>query len=232
MSIRLTAVFLTILMFFATQSPIKAEAVPVSRLGDSVFRDVWHAILADAGIDAEFVSAPRDVRRDMFVRGELVLDCCSVAAWRNREDEQQVQLWSKPFFYTVDHLILQRGRKYELEDPNDLRGFTVGVVQGFAYREDTRFGKTVSKVSLGEVFTLVATGKADMTIANHQEFRRRQKLDPKPLVLGPEYHRLALKARVHRSRPDLLARMDAAITRLKQQGEIARLTGIRLRQSH
>lgn len=208
---------------------VSAEALTASRLGDSVFRDVWHAILEEAGIEAELVSAPRDVRRDMFVRGELVLDCCSVEAWRSREDEKQVQLWSKPFFYTVDHLILQKGRTYDIPDVMDLTGFRVAVVQGFAYREGTRFGVVVERVSLGEVFDAVATGAADITISNHQEFRRRQKLEPRPIVLGPQYHRLALKARVHNSRPDLLARLDGAIARLMADGHIAKLTGARLR---
>ncbi len=217
---------------FLLASAVTANAedrITASRIGDSVFRDVWHAILEDAGIEAELIAAPRDVRRDMFVRGELVLDCCSVEAWRNRPDEIEAQLWTSPFFYTVDHLILQEGRDYDLPDPDDLTAYRVGVVQGFAYKKDSHFGSTVSRVSLGEVFEAVASGDADLTIANHQEFRRRQKLNPLPLVLGPEYHRLALKARVHRSRADLLPRLEAAITRLKANGRIATLTGVRLR---
>jgi hypothetical protein len=205
------------------------DPVPASRIGDSVFRDVWHAILEDAGIETRLIAAPRDVRRDMFVRGELVLDCCSVEAWRNRPDEIAVQLWTSPFFYTVDHLILREGREYHLPDPDDLTAFKVGIVQGFAYKQDSHFGPVVSRVSLGEVFEAVASGEADLTIANHQEFRRRQRLNPLPLVLGPEYHRLALKARVHRSRADLLPRIEAAIARLQKSGRIAVLTGARLR---
>ncbi|WP_262690795.1 substrate-binding periplasmic protein [Kordiimonas aestuarii] len=206
-----------------------AEPVTASRLGDSVFRDVWHAILNEAGIEAKLIAAPRGVRRDMFVRGELVLDCCSVEAWRNRADEIETQLWTVPFFYTVDHLILQAGRRYDIPDPLDLTAFKVGIVQGFTYKKDTHFGDVISRVSLGEVFEAVAAGEADLTIANHQEFRRRQKLTPLPLVLGPEYHRLGLRARVHNSRPDLLPRVEAAIKRLNANGTIARLTGARLR---
>ncbi|WP_417462518.1 substrate-binding periplasmic protein [Kordiimonas sp.] len=206
-----------------------SDVAKASRIGDSVFRDVWHAILDEAGIDVELIAAPRDVRRDMFVRGELVLDCCSVPDWRAREDEKQTQLWTSPFFYTVDHLIIQEGKEYDLPDPTDLSAYRVGVVQGFAYRRDATFGDVVVRVSLGEVFEAVARGEADLTIANHQEFRRRQKLNPLPLVLGPVHHRLGLRARVHKTRADLLPRLEAAIKALNANGRIAHLTGARLR---
>ena len=109
--------FICIALLLGISSVARAgEPVTASRLGDSVFRDVWHAILDEAGIKATLVAAPRDVRRDMFVRGELVLDCCSAEAWRNRPEEIETQLWSQPFFYTVDHLILRAGREYEIPD--------------------------------------------------------------------------------------------------------------------
>lgn len=209
---------------------VAAEQIRASRIDKSAFRDAWHAILAEAGIESDLVAAPRDERRQMFVKGDLLLDCCSVEAWRNRPEEVDIQLWSDPFFYTVDHLILQAGRKYDLANPQDLRAYRVGVVQGFSYRNDQLFGARVERVSLGEVFDAVVTGKADLTIANHQEFQRRQKLSPRLLVLGPIHHRLALKARVHGSRPDLLARINDAIAALKADGRIVALTGTRLRQ--
>jgi ABC-type amino acid transport substrate-binding protein len=218
-----------IFLSFGLRGAKAEEAVPASRLGDSVFRDVWHAILAEAKIDAKLIAAPRDVRRQMFVDGTLVLDCCSVPAWRDTPAEQESQLWSTPFFYTVDHLILQQGRTYDLPDPRDLRAYRVAVVQGFSYRDDVLFGPKVVRVSLGEVFEAVARGQADLAIANNQEFRRRQQLRPRPLVLGPETHRLALMARIHKSRPDLQARLNTAIATLKENGRIAVLTGVRLR---
>ncbi|MCJ9428041.1 transporter substrate-binding domain-containing protein [Kordiimonas sp. A6E486] len=194
-----------------------------------MFRDAWHAILKEAAIRIKPIAAPRDVRREMFVRGKIVLDCCSAPAWRNRADEQAVQLFSVPFFPIIDHLVLRKGHDYKLADPHDLRGVTVGIVQGFTYPGQDRFGKTVTAVSMGEVFDLVVEGRADLTIANAQEFARRQRLHPRPLVLGPEYSRMVLRVRVHKSRPDLLARINKAIAALKADGRINALTGYRLR---
>ncbi|TNE62401.1 MAG: transporter substrate-binding domain-containing protein [Alphaproteobacteria bacterium] len=221
---------LSLTLFVGARPGVADDApVPASQLGDSVFRDAWHAVLQEAKIEIAPVAAPRDVRRDMFVRGDILLDCCSVPEWRNRADEQAVQLFSDPFFLVVDHLILHEGRDYGHLDPADLSGWTVGAVQGFSFRDQQHFGGLVTAVSMGEVFDLVVAGKADLTIASNQEFYRRQRLAPRPLVLGPEYDRVVLRIRVHNSRPDLLVRINAAIAALKADGRINRLTGQRLR---
>lgn len=205
------------------------DTITASRLENSVFRDAWHAILSEADLEPEMVDMAHEKRRQMFVQGDLILDCCSVKIWRERPEEKAVQLWSKPFFYTVDHLILQEGRQYDLGSPTKLQAYRVGVVHGFTYPSEESFGVRVERTTLAEVFDAIARGEADLTIANHQEFRRQQKLKHRPLVLGPEHQRLFLRARVHKSRPDLLVRIDEAIEKLQSSGQIALLTGQRLR---
>ncbi|SDE05162.1 substrate-binding periplasmic protein [Kordiimonas lacus] len=216
-------------------APVQAEGEPIraSRLEASVFRDVWHAILEESAIPVELVEIPgHEDRRRRFVTGELVLDCCSIKQWRDSEEEIAVQLWSRPVFYTVDHLVLHDGRKYDLPDPTDLRAFKVAVVHGFSYQGDDLFGRTVVLATIEQVMDAVASGEADLTIVNSQEFRRLQKLKRRPLQLGPEHNELVLRARVHQSRPDLLAQINEAIKRLQSSGRIATLTGARLRSGN
>ncbi len=213
--------------------PAAAEdgRVLASRLEASVFRDVWHAILDESGIKVELVEIPgHEERRRSFTAGKVALDCCSIVEWRDRKEEVAVQLWSQPIFYTVDHLVMQDGRAYDLPDPTDLRAFRVAVVKGFSYQGEEAFGPKVVFATIGQVLDAVASGKADVSIVNSQEFRRLQKVKRRPLVLGPEHNELILRARVHNSRPDLLVRINGAIERLKENGKIALLTGQRLRQ--
>lgn len=206
------------------------DAVLASRLEASVFRDVWHAILEDSGIDVQLVEvANHEDRRRSFASGQLLLDCCSIKAWRDRQEEISVQLWSRPIFYTIDHLVLQGGRTYDLPDPTNLKAYRVAVVRGFSYQREELFGPRVEYETISQVLDAVAAGQADVTIVNSQEFRRLQKMKRRPLVLGPEHYELILRARVHNSRPDLLAKIDAAIERLQASGRIAALTGARLR---
>lgn len=211
----------------------EGERVPASRLEASVFRDVWHAILDESGIAVELVEiAGHEDRRRRFASGEVLLDCCSIKQWRDREDEMAVQLWSRPVFYTVDHLVLQDGRTYDLPDPTQLKAYKVAVVRGFSYQGDENFGPTIVLTTIEQVLDAVASGKADVTIVNSQEFRRLQAIKRRPLVLGPEHNELVLRARVHNSRPDLLVQIDEAIKRLQSSGRIAALTGARLRSKN
>ncbi len=215
----------------ATTPAVAAEdRVLASRLEASVFRDVWHAILDEAGIKIELVEIPgHEDRRRRFVEGELLLDCCSVKAWRDREEEVAVQLWSRPIFYTVDHLVLQDGRTYDLPDPTQLQAFKVAVVRGFSYQGAEAFGPTVVTATIEQALDVVASGRADLTIVNSQEFQRLQKINRRPLILGAEHNELILRARVHKSRPDLLVQINEAIKQLQASGRIAQLTGARLR---
>lgn len=214
--------------------PVTAMAdqvkVPASRLEASVFRDVWHAILDESGIRVTLVEVPgHEDRRQQFIEGKLLLDCCSIKEWRDRDEEKAVQLWSRPVFYTIDHLVLQAGRTYDLPNPLDLRAYKVAVVKGFSYQRDDLFGPRVELATINQVLDAVAAGQADLSIVNSQEFRRLQKLQRRPLVLGPMHNELVLRSRVHNSRPDLLKRINEAIERLQASGRIAALTGARLR---
>jgi len=215
-----------------TALPSAAEdgKVLASQLEASVFRDVWHAILDESGIVVELVEVPgHEDRRRLFVEGELLLDCCSIVEWRDRKEEVAVQLWSRPVFYTVDHLVLQDGRTYDLPEPTQLQAFKVAVVRGFSYQDADQFGPKVVTATIEQALDAVASGKADLTIVNSQEFRRMQKIKRRPLVLGAKHNELILRARVHKSRPDLLVQINEAIKRLQASGRIATLTGARLR---
>lgn len=207
--------------------------VPASRLEASVFRDVWHAILDESGIAITLVEIPgHEDRRQKFISGTVVLDCCSIKEWRDRKEEIATQLWTRPVFYTVDHLVLQDGRTYDLPDPTNLKAFRVAVVKGFSYQKEDAFGPRVTFKTIDQVLDGVASGKADLTIVNSQEFWRLQKLKRRPLVLGPEHNELILRARVHNSRPDLLVQINEAIKRMQASGRIAALTGARLRSKN
>lgn len=206
------------------------EPVAAGHIEESVFRDVWQAVLLKSGIEFSLVRVSHEERRNLFIEGTIQLDCCSVKAWRAREAEMAVQLWTRPLFYTVDHLILKAGRQYDIKDPAALSDYSVAVVDGFTYPAEASFGSRVVVPSIAAALKAVAEGEADLTIVNSQEFRRLQKLEGLPLIMGPEHHRLVLRARVHKSRADLLPVLNEAIEQLHASGEIAKLTGARLRQ--
>ncbi|WP_374763311.1 substrate-binding periplasmic protein [Yunchengibacter salinarum] len=232
MLFRCCAYWIALLLFFwdGLTAATAAEPVPASRIGHSVYRDVWHAILDEAGIEARLIAAPRDVRRDMFIKGDLLLDCCSNPVWRERPEEKRLQHFTQPFAVIVDHLILHKERDYHLPDPTDLSAYKVALIRGFTYPSKLRFGETIRRVSMRDTFQAVADGEADMTVASTTEFQRRQQDWPRALKLGPVCDRVLLSGRVHEKARHLLPRINDAIERLKERGRIDRLTGQAVRE--
>lgn len=205
------------------------EPVAIASLSNSSFKDLWQAIIIEAGINANFVTASRNNRRDALVNGTLAMDCCSIPAWRATEAERAVQLYTDPIFYATDHLILQQGRDYDLSDSNDLSAYKIAVVKGFSYVGEDSFVDVIEVLTMDETFELVASGKADLTIANSQEFWRRLRLKPNPLKLGPIHDQVLLRARVHKNWAELLPRVNDAIKRLRKSGQMDMLLARRIR---
>jgi len=222
--------YISLALLLAVTFAVHSEdPVPSFQIRHSVFRDAWQAILTEADIEPTYFDVTKAKARDMFAAGVIHLDCCSTPEWRTRPEELEVQLFSEPFFFVFDHLILQKGRDYKITDPNNLSDYKVAVVKGYSFKDEMYFGERIGVNFIFEAFALVASKGADMTISNNQEFYLHQKEAPLPLVLGPVHGKHALRARVHRSRADLLPKINMAISRLKANGRITLIMAERLR---
>ncbi|MCJ9428042.1 substrate-binding periplasmic protein [Kordiimonas marina] len=210
----------------------RSWAAPIYVVGDddlSAYSPAWHAILKEAGIDAQFITAQQAERRRLFVAGRLVADCCTIPEWRQRPEEQATQLYTNPFFYAVDHIVFKAGDPSPPTSGPDLRTRRVATVTGFDYVGGDNFGTRVETESMNAALAAVAEGRADAVIVNVQEFMRLQRMEHRPLTLGREYHRVNLRARVHKDYPQLVPRLNAAIVRLRRAGKVEALVGAALR---
>lgn len=217
-------------LFSLANNPTNADDhVPVANLENSAFKDAWHAVVEQAGITADFVTMSRADRREAMVRGNLAMDCCSIPAWRSRPQEQAVQLYSDPLFYATEHLVFHKDKKAAFSGSIDLSSLRVAMVEGFNHRDQNLFGEIVYAPTMTETYALVASGKADVTFANSQEFWRRQRLTDRPIVLGPVYQQMLLRVRVHKDWHSLLPRINGAIKKLRESGEFNLLMGQRIR---
>jgi len=68
------------------------------------------------------------------------------------------------------------------------------------------------------VFSLLEAGRAQVAIIGKVDFQVRMKAQPRALEIGGIESRNGLRIRVHKTRADLLPRINAAIARLKAQG--------------
>ncbi len=207
----------------------RQDYVPVATLNDSVFTEVWRAIIEEAGIQAQYHTFSNDQARSAFVEGKVGLDCCSIPEWRTRGDEQQVQFYTDPIFSESNHMIIRDGDRYDVPVVGELSGYRVAVVKGFSYEKEELFGETVAVETIEDAFDFVVSGKADITFALRLEFVRNQRRNPRPLALGPVWSRTLLRARVHRDWVRLLPQVNEAIQKLKQSGTINYLVGKHIR---
>jgi ABC-type amino acid transport substrate-binding protein len=212
-----------------SEGPMRDPIVP-ERLrlkvgeSDSVgFRNAWHAILAEANIEPEFVDVPAERKRRMFVEGTIVLDCCAAPIWRVRPAEVAVQRWSDTFYLTREQFVFLRGKRRDISEPEDLRALRIATVGGFDYQDRAFFGTEVSGRNIADVLKLLKAERADVGIISNVDFLALNQAMPDSFELGEVRVRAQQKVRLHKSVEHLLPRINAAITRLNSDGRLIEL---------
>lgn len=195
----------------------------------SVFKSVWTAILEETGLEVGITPARARVRRFWFVDDQIQLDCCSIPAWRGRPAELEMQLYTDVLFDSVQFLIHHEDMKIQYNGPDDLSRYRVGVIVGHSHIHEEKFGSKVVVNSYSELFKLIAEGGADIASANEQEFRFQMGRADWPIVRGPIFHRLSLRARVRKEHAELVPKLNQAIEKLRKNGKIDMLIGTAIR---
>ena len=174
----------------------------------SVLRSAWRAILDETGLPVEFKVSQAEARRVHFVEGRIVLDCCSIPEWRTRPAEVAVQLYTEPFFVSAQFFIYHETAPFRYKTPADLKSKTIAVIRGHDHLHQEYFGQKVLVNDFRELFEAVSDGSADIAIVNEQEFKFQMSQYDFPVAQGDVFHRLAARARVHKSRGRLVAKAE------------------------
>lgn len=217
--------FLVALMMVMAASLDAEEIIPAGQTGSVEFNKLYEAILQDAGISYDMKVLPTNRKRRMFVEGEILIDCCTAKSWRNRPEEIAVQLNSREFIRSAEHYFFHRDRDAEIKSIEDLKRFSIAVVRGYVYRQEQFFGPRVAVADIAEMMRIVAAKRADIGIINPYDFRRRIKNTGLPLRMGGEHEASNLVIRVHKSRPDLLARINKVIDSYLAEDRIIKQLG-------
>ncbi|MCJ9428039.1 substrate-binding periplasmic protein [Kordiimonas marina] len=221
MSVPVRSLFLGLLLCFSVSLPSVAQAsLKVGQSNSIEYSRVWEAILNDAGIRADFVIAPTDKKRQMFVNGAIQLDCCASPLWRQKPEEKAVQLFSDVFYRSPEYYVFPEGHVLKIKAAQDLRQFRVAVIRGFSYKGEEDFGSVVECRDMNELLDTVAAGKADLAFINLNDYQRRMREKPRAVALGQLAFIADLRIQVRRSSAKLLPRINGAIARLKASGRI------------
>ena len=206
----------------ASKDALKSD-VPAGQADTQGFELVWHAILEEAGINAQFINVPHARKRRLFVEGLIVVDCCVVPIWRSRPEEKAVQLFSDVFYEAKEHYVFPSGFDTNINAPGDLRNMRVAVIRGYDYHYSAFFGETLSTSNVAAQMDLLEARRAHVAIISDVDFRRQMFLKPRDLVLGGVNLTSGLRIRVHQSQQHLLPHINDAIARLKTAGKIEEL---------
>ncbi len=232
---RLVCIVFLITVFSLISSPSRAEQQTVynagsSKKGINVFETSWVAILAEAGLNINYIKADFIQRRELFDRGEIVLECCSIPEWHKDPEEQKIQLYTRPFFSTYEHIVHKESAILDTSNLTDLWARRVSFVKGFHYRGAEHFQYVIYFDTLSEAMRAVSKGDVEFSIVNNQEFGKFQRQhNAYDLVLGDVWEHIPMAIRVRREQAHLVPRINKAINILRAKGIIARLIGITLR---
>jgi len=228
--------FLTLLAVFpamaggaAAQDLAQAPTTPtndvaiIATVFTTPLEQVWQAVITEAGIPFKRTTALQGRRRRMFIEGFVTIDCCFSPAWRNRPEEQVVQLFTDSIYVTEIRYVFKKGETIPMPSPQRLRNLRFAVVRGFDYTFMDYFGEIIAVNSPADAMRLVELGRADVTESSKVQFEYDMARHPRALVLGDVSNYTSLHARVHISRADLLPRLNAAIGRMKKDGRIQKI---------
>jgi len=214
-----------VLMLFASHRALSEDRIPVGQTNSVEFNTLYQAILDDAGINYNMLVIPTNRKRRMFVAGEILIDCCTAKVWRTRPEEIASQLNSREFIKSAEHYVFHKNNDIEIHSVDQLKRHRIAIVRGFVYKQQDYFGEVLETTDLDEMLRVVAAGRAEVGIINPYDFRRRMKTSPLPLRLGSEHEASSLVIRVHKSRPELLQRINAVIDQYLAEGRILKQIG-------
>lgn len=206
--------------FQESRSAKASEKIIVGQTDSIEFDAIYEAILKEADIDYEMMVVPSARKRRMFVEGKIVIDCCAAVAWRQKPEEIAVQLHSKTFIQSAEHYFYHADSDITVSDHKDLKNFRLSIVRSYVYRGDRYFKNVVPANDIAQMMTLVSLKRAELGIINPYDFQRRMEKHPMPLRLGGQHEASSLTIRVHKSRAELLPRINAVIDRYLAEGLI------------
>ncbi|MEX6501211.1 substrate-binding periplasmic protein [Pseudomonas zhanjiangensis] len=193
-----------------------------------IYQDIFDELARLTGdrFDIQYYPYPRIGL--LFEAGMLDIEPGVYPGWvRNRPIPG---LFSVPFGEVVDVMAFAPGKAFPVQEPEDLRGKSVGLVRGYAYPD---------------LAPLIAAGQIDRRNALNEaqllEMLVRQRFDQivinkavvqYSVLKKPKYHSLEIgdvmstfdvSMRVHPEHEAWLPKLDAAILELKRQGLIEKI---------
>lgn len=190
-----------------------------------IYRDIFDRITERTGVEFETVHLPFPRAQKMFDAGQIHVEPGINPVWRG--DAEVPGLFSRPFADSVDILLFRPGTRRDVEVAADLAGQAVGTIQGYVYplfTEAFENGSVVRDDAIEErgVLEKLVAGRYDVAILNDAiaRFWRKRHPEFEDFEIGDVVGQAEIMFRVHPSRAEELAKIDAALEEMIAAGEI------------
>ncbi|GGD51210.1 substrate-binding periplasmic protein [Lacimicrobium alkaliphilum] len=156
----------------------------------------------------------------MFEQGKVAMACCVNPAWYKEPQQQQIQLFSYPLFYTQDMFVFPPDRVFSIENLAVLWTKRVALVRGYGYIGSENFSERIELKNEQAVLEFIALGRADVGIVNERVLDYFLDRHPGAVFKGPVHDRATLHIQLHRNWKPLLTPLNRAITTLLDTGKV------------
>lgn len=193
-----------------------------------IYQDIFDELAKITGdrFDIEYYPYPRIGL--LFNEGKLDIEPGVYPGWV--QNQATPGLFSAPFGQVVDVLVFAPDKAFPVQQPEDLRGKSVGMVRGYAYPELTPLiasGQLDRRNGLNEqqLLSMLAKSRFDQIIVNKAiaQYHRLKSQEYRLLEIGDVISSYDVSMRVHPRHEAWLEKLDAAIIQLKQQGTIEQI---------
>ncbi len=188
-----------------------------------IYVDLMREIANRIGVQLKEKTYPIVRRRELFVRGELVITCCVNPVWRSKPEEKEIQLFSEPLHFGREVFIFPHQKQFPIPKPEALKSKTVVGIKGYSYLGEEHFGKRVDVRDPGQIVRIVAAGRGDVGLLQYEVANFHANQQNVQIDFGPVHHSSPMQIRLHKSKAAYLPKINKAIADLKKEGFVERI---------
>jgi len=186
--------------------------------------EIVAALVKQAGAEVDFEPQPWSRVQDMLERG--VVDAAFQFVGRPDRFEKYFMIGPHRMGQTV--FAARSGRDIAVRGLDDLRGYRIGTVRGYTYGAAfdgaTHLSKDMTAGDNLQLVRMLVAGRVDLIIGDREalmHFARNAGLHAQMQLLQPAFSEVPRYIAVPRSKPEIAARLDRALTELRRNGRLA-----------
>ncbi|SCA57724.1 conserved exported hypothetical protein [Candidatus Terasakiella magnetica] len=185
---------------------------------EGIYIDLMREIANRIGVRLKEKSYPIVRRRELFIRGEIVITCCVNPVWRSKPEENEIQLFSDPLHFGREMFIFAHQKKFPIPNPESLQSKSVVGIKGYNYLGEEHFGKRIDVRTPEQIVRIIAAGRGDVGLLQYEVANFHAKQQKVKIDFGPVHHSSPMQIRLHKSKAAYLPKINKAIADIKKEG--------------